>query len=81
MPSFLDRSRHVGAVRGLLAMVPCVALLGARQVGKTTLAGRIASAYGTPFDDGDDVTRLFPRPSQLAEAPLESAGVMPARAI
>jgi len=46
----------------------------------TTLAGRIASAYGTPFDDGDDVTRHFPRPSQLAEAPLESAGVMPARA-
>jgi 3-methyladenine DNA glycosylase/8-oxoguanine DNA glycosylase len=46
----------------------------------TTLAGRIATTYGAPFDRGDGLTRLFPRPAQLADAPLESSGVMPARA-
>jgi AraC family transcriptional regulator, regulatory protein of adaptative response / DNA-3-methyladenine glycosylase II len=46
----------------------------------TTLASRIASTYGTPVDDGDLLTRLFPRPDQLRDAPLESLGVMPARA-
>jgi AraC family transcriptional regulator of adaptative response / DNA-3-methyladenine glycosylase II len=46
----------------------------------TTLAGRIAAAYGTPVDDGGLLTRLFPRPDQLIDAPLESSGVMPARA-
>lgn len=46
----------------------------------TTLATRIATTYGTPLDRGDGLTRLFPRPAQLADAPLESSGVMPARA-
>ncbi len=34
----IDRDLHLGAVRSLLARSPVVALLGARQVGKTTLA-------------------------------------------
>lgn len=34
----LDRPRHAAALRRLLARNPVVALLGARQVGKTTLA-------------------------------------------
>jgi AraC family transcriptional regulator of adaptative response / DNA-3-methyladenine glycosylase II len=46
----------------------------------TTLASRIAAAYGPPLEHGDGLTRLFPRPAQLADAPLESSGVMPARA-
>jgi AraC family transcriptional regulator of adaptative response / DNA-3-methyladenine glycosylase II len=46
----------------------------------TTLASRIAATYGTPVGDGELLTRLFPRPDQLIDAPLESSGVMPARA-
>ena len=40
----IARSAHVAAVRQLLARNPVVALLGARQVGKTTLARQIAGA-------------------------------------
>ena len=46
----------------------------------TTLATRIATAYGAPFDGGPALTRLFPSPARLVSAPLESCGVMPARA-
>jgi AraC family transcriptional regulator of adaptative response / DNA-3-methyladenine glycosylase II len=54
----------------------------------TTIAGRIASMFGTPLstglddarDDFDRLDRLFPTPAQLASAPVERAGVMPARA-
>jgi AraC family transcriptional regulator, regulatory protein of adaptative response / DNA-3-methyladenine glycosylase II len=46
----------------------------------STIAGRVASAFGTPAADGDGRARLFPTPAQVAEAPLERAGVMPARA-
>jgi AAA+ ATPase superfamily predicted ATPase len=34
----IARERHLGALSGLLERHPVVALLGARQVGKTTLA-------------------------------------------
>jgi predicted AAA+ superfamily ATPase len=40
----INRPAHVEAVRRLLGRAPVVALLGARQVGKTTLARQIASA-------------------------------------
>jgi AraC family transcriptional regulator of adaptative response / DNA-3-methyladenine glycosylase II len=43
----------------------------------TTIAGRIAARWGTPLDD---LNRLFPTPSQLADAPLEEAGVTSSRA-
>jgi AraC family transcriptional regulator of adaptative response / DNA-3-methyladenine glycosylase II len=46
----------------------------------TTIAGRIASLFGSPLADDAGLTRLFPTPPQLARAPLERAGVMPARA-
>ena len=46
----------------------------------TTIAGRIASLFGSPVADGGGLERLFPTPAQLARAPLERAGVMPARA-
>ena len=46
----------------------------------TTIAGRIASRFGSPVSAGGGLDRLFPTPAQLANAPLEQAGVMPARA-
>ncbi len=46
----------------------------------TTLAGRLAAGFGTPVADPGGLSRLFPAPWELAEAPLENVGVMPARA-
>lgn len=49
----LARPREIGALRGLLARHPVVAILGARQVGKTTLALallRSAGGRGRRFD-------------------------------
>lgn len=59
----LDRTWHRDKILGALARTPVVALLGARQVGKTTLAGQVAAAYSekvTRFDleDPDDLARL-----------------------
>jgi predicted AAA+ superfamily ATPase len=42
----LHRARHLRAIERLLTSSRVVALLGARQVGKTTLARRIAAARG-----------------------------------
>ena len=46
----------------------------------TTIAGRIAEAFGTPIEDNGGLSRLFPTAAQLVEAPVERTGVMPARA-
>ena len=46
----------------------------------TTIAGRIASMFGSPLAGESGLERLFPTAAQLAQAPLERAGVMPARA-
>jgi AraC family transcriptional regulator of adaptative response / DNA-3-methyladenine glycosylase II len=46
----------------------------------TTIAGRIADAFGTPIEDEGGLWRLFPSAAQLTDAPVERAGVMPARA-
>jgi AraC family transcriptional regulator of adaptative response / DNA-3-methyladenine glycosylase II len=46
----------------------------------TTIAGRLASMFGTPVADARGLSRLFPTPAQLQDAALERAGVMPARA-
>ncbi len=49
----IPRAQHRDALRGLLRRFPVVALLGARQVGKTTLARELASAVpgsSTLFD-------------------------------
>jgi len=48
--------------------------------GATTLAGRLALRFGTPVDLGPGLTRLFPLPSALADAPLEKIGLPAARA-
>src|SRR6267154_2666179 len=63
MPAMIDRDLHVQRIIGLLKRFPVVALLGARQVGKTTLAGLIApsvSDHSTRFDleNPADVARL-----------------------
>lgn len=43
--TIIERSRHVDQVKGLLADFPVVAVLGPRQVGKTTLARMIARQF------------------------------------
>jgi AraC family transcriptional regulator, regulatory protein of adaptative response / DNA-3-methyladenine glycosylase II len=46
----------------------------------TTLAGRIVSRWGRAIDAAAPLTHLFPAPEQLTDAPIEDAGVIPARA-
>lgn len=57
------RAPHLAAVRELLALFPVVALLGARQVGKTTLARQLGADWKGPvhrfdLEDPDDLARL-----------------------
>lgn len=56
----LGRSRHARSAEALLRQFPVVAVLGARQVGKTTLARAIVAARGeaepTTFFDLEDPT-------------------------
>jgi uncharacterized protein len=59
----IDRELHLQRVKGLLQRFPVVAILGARQVGKTTLASQIVAATGkrtTRFDleNPADLARL-----------------------
>ena len=63
MSSSLPRARHEAAVLRRLRDVPVVAILGARQVGKTTLARRIAALRDGPshvfdLEDPLDLARL-----------------------
>ena len=48
MQQSIARSNLLAAVTEALSEAPVVALLGARQVGKTTLAGQVASAWPGP---------------------------------
>ena len=48
--------------------------------GATTIAGRVASLWGSKVDGSAGLVRLFPTPGQLMDANVERAGVMPARA-
>jgi predicted AAA+ superfamily ATPase len=45
----INRSQHLQALQRLLARFPIVGLLGARQVGKTTLAKALSGAGGVPI--------------------------------
>ena len=59
----IERRHHRSIVIGLLAEFPVVALVGARQTGKTTLAGTLADAYDGPahrfdLEDPRDDARL-----------------------
>jgi len=46
----------------------------------STIAGRVADLFGTEVAGQASLNRRFPQPSQLADAPLERAGVIAARA-
>jgi predicted AAA+ superfamily ATPase len=59
----IARSRHVAAILRRLRSFPVVALLGARQIGKTTLAGLVAREFGKPvhrfdLEDPADLSQL-----------------------
>lgn len=64
-----DRKRYGKAVASLLRDSPCVAILGARQVGKSTLARQVA-------DDWNGDVRIFdlehPRDQRRLQQPLEA---------
>jgi AraC family transcriptional regulator, regulatory protein of adaptative response / DNA-3-methyladenine glycosylase II len=48
--------------------------------GATTLAGRIAEAFGRPLAGAGNLTRLFPTSASLADAPLTRVGLAQSRA-
>ena len=59
----LPRPRHLAALAALLRRSPAVAVLGPRQVGKTTLARQLAANHPGPvfsfdLEDPDDLARL-----------------------
>ncbi|HSG39983.1 MAG TPA: ATP-binding protein [Thermoanaerobaculia bacterium] len=64
----VERTRHREELQGLLERHPVVAILGARQVGKTTLARQLAAGFDGPvsFFDLEDPTDL----ARLAEPML-----------
>ena len=62
-PEMIERTRHLRGIRKGLGQFPVVALLGPRQVGKTTLARQLAAEWpgrSQHFDleDPDDQARL-----------------------
>ena len=46
----------------------------------TTMAGRVAERWGEPVDTTIGLTRLFPAPQRLVNAPLEEIGLISTRA-
>lgn len=75
----VPRDRHLGRVRQILAQNPVVGLLGARQVGKTTLARILAESWTEPvtrldLEDPRDLARLDD--PMLALADLEGLVVL-----
>ncbi len=59
----VERPRHLAVVQGLIERHPVVSILGARQVGKTTLARLLAAQYTGPvtsfdLEDPTDLARL-----------------------
>lgn len=49
MSKTIPRPKHLAEVRPALKRAPIVALLGARQCGKTTLAREVAEITALPF--------------------------------
>lgn len=61
--AMISRTRHLESLKRQLADFPVVAILGARQVGKTTLARQLESEWPGPahhfdLEDPDDQARL-----------------------
>ncbi len=77
--SMLARHRHLAAVEEMLGHHPVVAIIGARQVGKTTLARQIVARREGPvtvfdLEDPTDLARLHQ--PKLALEPLEGLVVI-----
>jgi uncharacterized protein len=75
----LDRPAHRARIHALLARNPVVAVLGARQVGKTTLAGDVAAAFegsSTSFDLEDPRDLAALAEPTLALEPLRGLVVL-----
>lgn len=75
----IERRAHRRAVQSLLEWNPAVAILGARQIGKTTLARQIVSRWerqSTVFDLEDPADRALLDEPRLALAPLEGLVVL-----
>lgn len=75
----IDRPRHLLRMEELLRTHPVVAILGARQVGKTTLAREFARGLASPvtrfdLEDPDDVARLAE--PKLALEPLDGLVIL-----
>ncbi len=76
----VERARHAGHVTRLLRSHPVVAILGARQVGKTTLARDVADRWERgrthrfDLEDTDDLARL--QEPKLALGPLDGLIVL-----
>jgi predicted AAA+ superfamily ATPase len=75
----VERRRHVQRVRRLLRDFPVVAILGTRQVGKTTLAGQVGRGTRGPvhvFDLEDPRDRARLADPMLALEPLRGLVVL-----
>lgn len=75
----INRKRHLDRIRALLTRYPVVAILGARQVGKTTLARQTAASSKGPvvffdLENPQDLARL--REPMLALGPLRGLVVL-----
>ena len=77
--TLLPRPRHTAAVAHLLERFPVVGLIGARQVGKTTLARVLGNSIATPvetFDLEDPRDRARLSDPMLALEPLRGLVVL-----
>ncbi len=75
----LRRIEHLARLTSLLMQFPVVAILGARQTGKTTLAGQLQKAWKQPTHAFDlerqaDLGRLAD--PELALAPLKGLVIL-----
>jgi uncharacterized protein len=78
LPAMLARSAHVRRIRDLLSEFPVVGLIGARQIGKTTLAAAVAENEPTSvhfdLEDPRDLAKL--NAPMLALEPLRGLVVL-----
>lgn len=75
----IERTAHISRLLGLIARHPVVAILGARQVGKTTLAKEVAAGQSektTFFDLENPDTRARLREPMLTLDPLRGLVVL-----
>lgn len=79
MVAMLERERHLATIIDLLGQFPVVGLLGARQVGKTTLARELSAGWTEPvtrYDLEDPTDRARLADPRLALSPLQGLVVI-----